>query len=206
VNECTKADSREWVDREDAYSGQVLRVTVDTNVRDHMERIRKAAAGLDVEIAPTTVTYREHGITRAPGDAVKETMVWNESPWDQSVWGPSPPVYETAVIGEWRIGMAVIGSEEGRSRFEAILAAISNGSFPKPGARDSLTKNQRRQLRDAMILEAHTRDGRDVLVSNDEKAFIGPEDERRIRLEALCRTKILKVDEFCEQVATLAAP
>jgi hypothetical protein len=57
-----------------------------------------------------------------------------------------------------------------------------------------------------MILEAHTRDGRDVLVSNDRRAFIGKDGANRRQLEALCRTRIMTVDEFRGAVASLAPP
>jgi hypothetical protein len=84
------------------------------------------------------------------------------------------------------------------SRFEAILDVIGIRSFPKPGLRDSKTPGQKRQLRDAMILEAHAREGRDILVSDDVKGFIGKDGENRRKLEAICRTRIMTVDEFCE--------
>jgi hypothetical protein len=132
---------------------------------------------------------------------VQETGVWNESLWGEAVWGPSPPVYETLTLDESRLGMAVLGGDESPSRFEAILAIIGDGSFPRRGEREELTDGQRRQLRDAMILEAHTRNGRDVLVSNDVKAF---GREKRSKLEAVCHTKIRTVDEFCREVETIA--
>jgi len=182
----------------------VLRVTVDTNILSRqMERLHEAVEGLDVEIAQTTVTLREIGVTKPlDEEAVQETMVWNESPWGESVWGPSPPLYETLTLGESRLGMAVLGGDELLGRFEAVLGIIGSGSFPKRGERDDLTDTQRRQLRDAMILEAHARDGRDVLVSNDVTAFGGA---GRSKLEALCHTKIRTLDEFCGEVETLAA-
>lgn len=55
-----------------------------------------------------------------------------------------------------------------------------------------------------MILEAHARDGRDVLVTDDLKGFIGPEGEKRQRLERLCSTRIMTVDEFCAEIGNLA--
>lgn len=183
----------------------VLRVTVDTNIlsRD-MQRLAGAAEGLEVQVAPTTVTLRERGASAPPDEGVvRETLVWNESQWGASVWGPSAPVMETLVLGESRLGMAALGSDEAQTRFEAILAVISDGSFPKRGDRETLTTGARRQLRDAMILEAHTRDRRDVLVSEDRKAFIGRDGAKRQKLEALCQTKIRTVDEFCREVEIL---
>lgn len=184
----------------------MLRVTVDTNVLEgDMRRIRDAVKGLDVEIALTTVTLRERGTTKPPEQSVvAETGVWNESRWGEFVWGPSPPVFETLTLGESRLGMAALGSAESSQRFEAILAVTGNGSFPKPGERDELSEGERRQLRDAMILEPHAREARDILVSNDRRAFIGKDGEKRRRLEAICATRIMTVDEFCDEVASLA--
>jgi hypothetical protein len=187
------------------YSRCVLRVTVDTNILSQdMQRLCEAVEGLDVEIAQTTVTLREGGVTPPDETAVQETMVWNESLWGESVWGASSRVYETVTLGESRLGMAVLGGDESPGRFAAILWIIGSGSFPKRGERDDLTDTQRRQLRDAMILEAHARDGRDVLVSEDRKAFIGKDGKKRAALEALCGTKIRTVGEFCREVETLA--
>jgi len=56
-----------------------------------------------------------------------------------------------------------------------------------------------------MILEAHSRDGRDVLISNAVKAFIGKKGERRELLEAFCRTRIFTVDEFIDYAGGLEA-
>lgn len=195
----------------------MLRVTVDTNVLPRtLTELRAAAEGLDVEIATTTVTLRENPPAEAPmvaetavhadstydegvyADAIPETGVWNESHWGEFIWGPSPAVAETWVLGESPLGMAALGSDESPSRFEAILETIGTGSFPKPGDRENLGDAERRQLRDAMILEAHARERRDILVSNDVKAFGKPGSEKRRHLEALCQTKIMTVDEFRE--------
>lgn len=175
----------------------MITVTLDTNAVDEQTRTRieRACRGRAVEIAHTTVTDRElegSAVVTAPA-ALQETMAWGESRWGQSVWGGGR-VRETLVLDESRLDEAVLGGEDAPARFEAILDIISNGSFPRAGKRDSLPRGQRKQLRDAMILEAHARDGRDVLVSNDERAFI--RDGRRGRLEALCSTRIMTVEEF----------
>jgi hypothetical protein len=175
-------------------------VTVDTNVlaRD-MERIKEACEGFDVEIAPTTVTLRERGMRLPDPSAIPETGVYDESYYD------SGAVYETLVLDESRLGMAVLGGDDAPSRFEGILSIIGDGSFPPPGQRDELTEPVRRQLRDAMILEAHARDGRDVLISNDKRAFVGKDGQKRARLEGLCSTRIRTVEEFCSEIASLAS-
>lgn len=187
----------------------MLRVTVDSTVlhRD-MQRLRQAAAGFDVEILATTVTLRERGLPLPPqSPMVAESGVYDESFYDSgAVYAESPPViHETAVLGEWRLGLAVLGDDDAPSRFDAILAVIGDGSFPTVGERRELSKGQRHQLRDAMILEAHAREGRDVLISDDRKAFVGPYGSKRRKLEALCATRIMTVGEFCERVSELAS-
>lgn len=137
------------------------------------------------------------------GRAIVEIGVWGESRWGSFVWS-SESVPETLTLGESRLGAAALGSAKSPARFEAILAIIGSGSFPKSGQRDSITHGQRKQLRDAMILEAHARERRDVLVTNDRRAFIGPDYGKRAMLEDLCATKIRTVDEFCREIATLA--
>jgi hypothetical protein len=186
----------------------MLRVTVDTNVldTDKVRRIRDAVQGLDIELAPTTVTIRERPGNPPRAQVVPETMVWGESRWEEGVWGPSPPVSETWTLGESPLGMAALGDDESPSRFEAVLKVISNGSFPKLGARDSLTHGEQNQLRDAMILEAHARECRDILISNDVKAFIGKDGSKRRRLEALSGSRIMTVDEFCAYASGLRRP
>ena len=140
--------------------------------------------GLDVEFDYTTVTDREtEGKSYATVDSgVRETMVF----------------------GEGRFGQAVFGSDASQPTLDMILAVNSNRSFPPREKRDGLTQGHRRQLRDAMILQAHVRENRDALVTEDAKGFIS--DGRRERLELVCRTKIFRVEEFCEAVATLAGP
>lgn len=183
----------------------MVRVTVDSNVlRGDLERIRQASDGVDVEIVPTTVTLREHGALDDPrAELLPETGVYDESLYDSgAVYGGSP-VYESLTLGESRLGMAVLAGDDSPPRLEAILAIVSDGSFPKPGQRANLTHGERRQLRDAMILEAHAREGRDVFVTNDRRGFVGKDGEKRRRLEDLCRTRIRTVEEFCAELQPL---
>lgn len=63
-----------------------------------------------------------------------------------------------------------------------------------PRSRDNLSKGRRRQLRDALILGAHIREGRDIFVTNDERAFI--RDGRREKLHALFGVHILTHMQF----------
>jgi hypothetical protein len=197
------------------------RITLDTNAAtpDVRKRLYEACreAELAVEIAHTTVTDRETEGTRfATGRAsvaetgvydesrydsgaiyaqepVAETLVWNESKWGESVWGGT--VRESFVLDESRLDEGALAEDDRGSRLEAILQVIGNGSFPPSDKRESLTTGERRQLRDAMALEAHVREGRDVFVSDDVKAFV--RGRRRELLESLCRTRIATVDEFC---------
>lgn len=199
----------------------VLRVTLDTNTVGHRDRIEEACAGLDVELAYTTVTDRETEGTRFAtnraavpevgiygesrydsgavyADSIPEIGGWNESRWGSFVWGAS--VREVLHLDETPLDVGVLADDAPPSTFE-ILDVVSNGSYPR--GREALTRGQRRQLRDAMALQAHTRVSRDVFVSDDVKAFVN--DGRRERLEDMCRTRILTVDEFCATIAELAA-
>lgn len=192
----------------------MFRVTVDTNILERtLHRMREAVEGFDVEIRRTTVSVREDGLPPHPENdgVVPEVMVWRETRWGEGVWGPGltidePAVRESFVWDETAsLDEAVLFGDDALSMFEAILAVIGDGSFPPPGKRDNLTKGERRQLRDAMILEAHAREGRDVLVSDDRKAFIGKVGAKRAKLEALYRTRIMTVDEFCAGIGAILA-
>jgi hypothetical protein len=176
----------------------MLRVTLDTNVIGDAERkrVEDACAG-SAEIRHTTVTDRETEGTRFAGQksTLIETGVYDESRYDEALYSSIP---ETLVLGEGRLDAAVLGGDESPSRFEAILTVIGGGSFPKASKREQLSPGERRQLRDAIILEAHARDRRDVLVTNDQRGFI--RHGRREKLEALCSTRIMTVEEFCVYV------
>src|SRR5262249_11990696 len=65
------------------------------------------------------------------------------------------------VMGASPMGVTALAQEADRDLFEATLAAITNGSFPKPGSRSALTQGERRQLRDAIIFCTHVREGRE---------------------------------------------
>ena len=151
-------------------------VTLDTNTVDFRQLVDVArAAGF--ELVHTTVTDREiEGSNVRPASLeaarIKEPFVLGETPWS----------------------VGVLGSDSESRAFENLLQIISNGSFPPIGRRDSLSSGQQRQLRDAMILMAHIREGRDVLVTNDIKGFIA--DGRRERIEKESGTKIMTAEEF----------
>ncbi len=163
-----------------------LRVTLDTGTITHRPRIDEACAGLDVELDYTTVTDRE------------------TEGWPSATTGSQ--VRESAVLGEWRAGVAAAGSEESGPMLEQVLQIFSSGGFPPLGSplREALSEGNHHHLLDAMILEAHVREGRDVLVTENTTEFIT--GDRREVLQQLCRTKILTVAEFCAEVGMLASP
>ena len=174
-----------------------LRVTLDTNQLDQVQVDRLGELlPSPHELAIVSVSARERDET-AELRTITETAVWGESRWGEAVWG-GDPVGEPFVIGESPLGVGVVVDDAHADILESALSVISNGSFPPPGNRDDLSDGQRRQLRDAMIFEAHARAGRHVFVTNDRKGFIN--DGRRETLQALGRTRIVTPLEV-EQLA-----
>lgn len=173
--------------------GVTLLVTIDTNqLDDHRIRRLRALLYLPHELAFVTVTGRERGEVRWNIGSIPESLVWGESRWGEAVWGR--PIPEAWVLGESPLGAAVLGGEDHVDVLETALVVITDGSFPHSGKRDALTGGQLRQLRDAMIFEAHVRERRHLLVTEDAKGFISR--GRRAKLEALGRTRILTPDEL----------
>jgi hypothetical protein len=151
-------------------------VTVDTNTVDD-PRVLEAARLAGFNLVRTTVTDREM-----------------ESSGIQSALPQHTLVYEPFVLGESRLGFAVLGSEAVSETFERPLRIISSGSFPPRHRRSSLSRGERRQLRDAMILSAHIREGRQVFVTNDVKGFV--HGGRRELLEHEFGIEIMTAEEF----------
>lgn len=184
----------------------MLKVTFDTNVvpANEFQRTMLANAMCDkpIEIGLVTVSERElegSSIT-VSFQPILETMVWDESHFGKSVWN-ADPIKEDAIIGESRIGSCLIAASQ--FDFESILKVMSNGSFPKQGLRNKLYPGQKRLLRDAMILQAHVREKRDILVSNDAKAFGRVGKSLRNKLENMLDTRIMSLDEFLEHIKTI---
>ena len=172
----------------------MLLITVDTNQMDsdRVSRLREVTY-VEHEIACITVSSRERGtVENVVFSSLPETAVWGESRWDEAVWGPT--LAEPFVIGESPLDSGVLGSEESVEVFETALRIISGRSFPALGLRENLTNGQLRQLRDAMIFDAHVRERRDVLITDDAKGFVN--GGRREVLEALGRTRILTWSEY----------
>jgi hypothetical protein len=150
-------------------------VTLDTNILPAADVLAKGRGRRD-EFAVVSVTEREIGShplqasLRSIDDSIHEIGIWGEGVWGNTIWA----------------------SEESSKRFEAILAIITDGSFPAD--RSTLSKGERRQLRDALIFEAHARAGRDIFVTNDQRGFIL--NGRRAALQVLCSTTILTSAEY----------
>ena len=156
------------------------KITLDTNVLPGTEFI-SCAARLGLDLAVISVTERE-----VEGTAFEVDL------------RPLSAVNETGVYGEARYGRTVYASQESAECLDDILKVVSNGSFPS--SRADLSDGQRRQFRDALILEGHVRDGRDVFVTNDQRAFIL--DGRRHRLETTFNTRIMTSAEFLQACET----
>lgn len=157
-------------------SKDVITVTLDTDVFP-ADELMDLARGLNFSFARVTVTDRETSGTSFESQLIGleqllEPAVWGESNWGEAVW-----------------------TEEG-SRLEEILQVISNRSFPRNRA--SLSKGHLHQLRDAMILDAHVRENRDIFVSNDSTAFMN--EGRRELLQKRLQTVILTKEEFEAQL------
>lgn len=156
---------------------ETIRVTLDTGVLDgRFNELQEAANALSqkVDFATVTVADRERGEDESRPDL--------------------PLILETAVLDESRWGSAVLASEASAALFEQIRQIISGGSYRAPEVGDPLHEGVRHQVRDAMVLEAHVREGRDVFVTTDAKGFIN--HGRREELESLCGTLIMTPDEF----------
>lgn len=152
----------------------MIKVTVDTDVLP-ADDLLQAARGLDCEFAVVSVTKREVEDTRF---AVHVR--------------PLGSVHETAVFGEARFGSAVLASQHSDETLGEILRIISAGSFPQ--WRANLPKGQLHQLRDALILEAHIREQRDIFITGDARAFI--RHGKREELRAAFGVRILTRVEF----------
>lgn len=183
-----------------------ITITLDTSVVNRnqqgeidIQEITDAAKGLNINIAKTSVANREQGVDPGDQEDVLETAVWNESVWGQARWGG--PLPETFVLNESLLDQAVLA--DSGDMLEAILKVSTNGSFPASGKRNNLTETQKHQLRDAMTLEAHVREGRDIFVSDDTKAIGKPGSELRSKLQAMCQTKLMTKVEFIEYCKAL---
>lgn len=150
--------------------------TLDTNVFPAADLVR-CAESLGIAAAVISVSRREvEGSTLEEElsalESIPEVAVWGDSRWDEAEWG----------------------SDDDSECLERALALVSNGGFPEGTQREALSQGQCRQLRDAMILCAHVLAGRDVLVSNDRRAFVN--NGRREAIEAAFATRVMTAEEF----------
>jgi hypothetical protein len=159
-----------------------MRITFDTNIIS-LDGLLSACSNLGWDAAIVSVTRRE-----VEGTSFEVRIE------------PFGEVPESAVLDESRFGEAVYGSDQTAIDLDRILKTISGGTFP--ANRSQLSKGQLRQLRDAMIFEAHARDARDVFVTNDRRGFIA--GGRRAALEAMFATRIMTSDEFVQFCSTVS--
>jgi hypothetical protein len=155
-----------------------MKVTFDTNVADRVDLVEVALAR-GFEVFVTSVTNRE----LLPSNIVPVTKQL---------------ILETAVFDESSFGSAVLGSDKDAELFESTLWILSNGSFPRAGMRDRLTKGERRQLRDAMIFVAHVRQSHNIFVSDDKRAFVR-NGRREKLLEEISNCRIMTSVEFISE-------
>lgn len=162
-----------------------IRATLDTNIAP-LEDLQTRADGANVELAFVTVTARELAAHSYGEDTTAVRRV-----------------LETAVLDESQFNNSVLAGDEEVDCFAAILQIVSNGSFPKPDERGSLSSRQRNQLRDAIIFAAHVRDRRDIFVTLDAKGFIC--GNRKHKLESTFDTRIMTRTEFFNYLESRAA-
>src|SRR4029450_7046423 len=142
-----------------------LTITLDTGALRLVDALL-VLDGIEVDIATTTVTARE----------VEGTV------WAGKIKGRQGSK-EGMVLGESRFGGMVLADG---ARYEQLLALLSGGGFPKSGKRNNLSEGDSHILRDAIMLAAHAREGRDIFVSDDTKAIGHPGSVLRSRLLSEC--------------------
>lgn len=165
-------------------------ITIDTNIFDKndYDKLIGAIGEHDIAIQKITVTDRE----------LQSKADDEESGYDETSFP------ELFVLNESMLNGAVLGGADSQDLFEEILHLTTSGNFPKRGERNNLSDNERRRLRDAMIIEAHTRSGADILITNDKKAIGKANDATlRVALQDLCETNFMTLQEFTDYCATL---
>ncbi len=165
---------------------QRLKITLDTNALP-LERALQALGRVQADVKVTTVTAREvHGTKWEPELSVLQC------------------VPELFVLDESHMDASVLGSQADDDLFEKTLTVITNGAFPERSKRGTLTSQQRNQMRDALIFCTHVREGRNIFVTDDVKAFGREGSPQRWRIEALApSTRVMTLDEFerfCQRV------
>ncbi|HZQ42191.1 MAG TPA: hypothetical protein VFA99_03025 [Acidobacteriaceae bacterium] len=179
----------------------MLKLTLDTNCIEN-EGLHQMAVEVGAELAAFSVSRNE---TKGSGyevylkyiSIIPDQSVWKDGRWADGVWGDR----------SWNSGPNIVYAREDGSTslgdpFENVLGVISNHSFPPPEARKHLSKGQRRQFRDAMLLSLHAQHGRDIFVSRDKKAFVN--EGRRELLERMLATRICTPEDAIGLLSQLA--
>jgi hypothetical protein len=155
-----------------------MKITLDTNVLPCEDLIEACQAkGWDVARASTTDREFEN------------TQLIDSLPILSRIGEP-------CVVNQTLVNASILVTENMRQQIRHILSVISNGSFN--GERQALTVGEKKQLNDGLIFIAHIAHGRDVFVTNDQKAFI--KDGRRKILEETYSTRIMNEHEFYEWI------
>lgn len=167
-----------------------LTVTLDTNLAIPPGQTKHAALhsilrDVNADVVVVSVTERENKGRPTGFRSIFENMVWGESSWGDIPWG-GKIIRESSLFSENDLHRV--------SLFEELLGILSNRSFPRSGEREHLTKAQVRQMRDALILEAHIAAKRDVFITDDND-FIGENDRVRQLISEKYHCTILKPDE-----------
>ena len=158
-------------------------VTLDTNVLP-VDDLRAALEPRGFSFAVVSVSARETRGAWIAASVTPLTSIPENAVWDETEYG---------------VGLYDAGGKDVQC-LAASLTIISDGSFPAPDRRGSLSPGQRRQLRDAMILCAHVRERRNIFVTNDERGFV--KRGRRERLQAAFDTRIMTREEFVTEFIT----
>ena len=154
-----------------------LSITLDSSVIDD-ERILTLCKANDWDLARVSITDRE-----------------TENTGFHVLLEPLNKISAIFICGESKLGDDILGSKHQADVFDTILDIISTKAFPKDHS--NLSKGEKMQRRNAMILQAHIRERRDVFITIDKKAFI--KGELRAKLEDKFNVKIMTVCEFlCE--------
>jgi hypothetical protein len=155
-----------------------------------MAALRAAVAHVPNQFGVVSVCARERGTDTAQFTVVIETGVFDESRFDEAVYGG--PFPELFALDETPLGSGVLEYGESADLLEGVLRIVSSGSFPAPTLRSGMSDGHWRHLRDAMAFEAHCRHRRHVFLT-DDKVFSGV---NRPKLQDIGQTRILSLKEL----------
>lgn len=174
-------------------------VTVDTNLYEDKEILEIGRALPYIHLFSTKITEGELGKKVVMGFRTQTHFPWSSKPW-----GHVEIIKNKAIPAILTVGRSTIGGTEvivkeglGNEFLKSILKIATNGSFRYPQDLSALTNGKKRQLNDALILQAHCNREHDIIVSND-MSFFGRDktNPKRSTLEKLCNTQIMSGAEF----------